>query len=225
MKLIVEPHIDDAAIGCGLLMSKLAQKNEAFAILSVSYYNYNQRDVRAKKALKALFENEYNFSKLYHYHLDPTYEIRTFFPQHYEYIKLNMSYNLNKINKSFDITEVYIPSADNHIDHEVINRICKQIFRPVKGSKIDTIIEYEIPNSKTLEFGSNNADQSFNYFIFGSKSDHNFKRKLLDNYIENYNLKEKDDFRSAEFVLKHNELIGYKYGYDSGERYKIIFKK
>ena len=225
MKLFIEPHIDDAEIGCGILMSKLAQENEPFIVLSVAFYEYNSKDIKAKQESLKLFKNIYNFNQAYYYNLDPEYEIRTYFPQYYEYLKLNIEYKSKIIMKNFDITEVFIPSADNHIDHEITNKICKQLFRPIKGSKIDTIIEYEIPNSKTLEFGSNNQDQAFNYFIFGSESDLNFKKKLLDNYIENYNLKEKDDFRSAEFVLKHNELIGYKYGYDCGVRYKIIFKK
>jgi len=123
-----------------------------------------------------------------------------------------------------NIDYVFCPAGDNHTDHEIVNQITHEKFRPLKDNKLKGIFEYELPSSGTL------LNKHFNYPNFNfnfdfSKKIFEKKKNLLENYVQVGALRENGDMRSKQFVLNYHKLQGQKYGKYAAEQFRsYIFR-
>jgi len=225
MKIFIGAHLDDIEIGCGAYLSKLKEEgvleyiDKKFLILSEGMFK-NPIDLSRKRREAfeinmeklGIKENEY---KIISQRMD------TEFHKHYHEIKYYLNELLKEAYDSYDDIEVYFHSADNHHDHQLVNKLVKEIFRPFFVVKL---IEYEIPGSNLYNKPGDNFNQ---YFLFDEKIAQK-KKELLESY-KNISLFDVPDIRGIEMIMKHNEFYGSKFReYDEkifAERYNIIFQK
>jgi len=218
MKLFIGAHLDDIEIGCGAYLSCLKKRgeldfiNKRILILSEGRFN-NPIDIRNKRkeAFKinmeklGIKENEYKIL---------SQRIDTEFHDYQHEIK----HHLNKLLKEAqedEIIEVYFHSADNHQDHQIVNKLVKEIFRPFL---VNRLIEFEIPSSNLF----NQPGDNFNYYLPFDKEIAEMKQELINSY-KDISLFATKDARDINYTLTFNKLQGQKLNKDFCERYNIIY--
>ena len=213
MKLFIGAHLDDIEIGCGAYLSSLSIKNLTDDT-HVIIFSEGRLGGKSKERIDAFKKNMEilgikNYSIL-------SQEIDTFFDSKYEDLKLFLTYKINKY-KLFEenILEVYFNSADNHKDHELINRLVKETFRPFMVNKL---VEYEIPSSNLF----NTPGDNFNWYYQFDRSIAEMKGRLIYSY-KNISLFDTKDARDIDYTLQFNKLQGNKIGKSHVERYNILY--
>jgi len=219
MKLFIGAHLDDIEIGCGGYLSYLKDRGELeyiekrFLILSEGRFT-NSIDL-SKKRREAfeinmeklgIKENEY---KIINQRID------TEFYNYQHEIKYHLNELLKEAQESADCIEVYFHSADNHQDHQIVNKLVKEIFRPFL---VNRLIEFEIPSSNLF----NQPGDNFNYYFNFNNNIAELKQELIDSY-KNISLFTTEDVRDINYTLAFNRIQGRKLNQDYVERYNIIY--
>jgi len=218
MEIFIGAHPDDIEIGCGAYLIK--EKNQGFInfkkFLVLSSGGPFESPFIIEKRIQAFKKNmEYlNISEEKYKIINRNYATRFF--DYKSEIKNYLEEFAKEIFKENDYLKVFFHSADNHQDHQIINQLVKEVFRPFL---VDKLIEFEIPSSNLY----NKPGDNFNIYFDFDENIAKEKQKLLDSY-KDISLFKKDDARDINFTIKHNKYLGEKFGGEYMERYHLIFK-
>jgi len=222
-KLFIGAHLDDIEIGCGAYISTLKHPKKSLAVPISFGHSLHKKEINIKR--KEIFEkNMKELGTLFISDENKNFLDTKFF-ENQGIIKMKLLVLL-EIAKEYKIKEIYFHSEDNHQDHEIVNRLVKEIFRPFVYPELEALIEYEIPGSNLYGKPGDN----FNTFFFFDEEVLEKKRKLIKNY-EGICTFETGDARDYNYPITANKKEGFKWGQKTGndikacERYNVIWRK
>lgn len=141
--LVIAPHMDDEALGCGGVICKHVQAGDDVNVIFVAHRIYNhvydskKNEIERSHALKAKEALGYKnaiFLDMSDERLDASVQ--------------NIIIALEEHARSFDPEIVYVPfRGDNNQDHRAAFDAARVAFRPSAASSVKAVRMYEVPSS------------------------------------------------------------------------------
>lgn len=220
--LIITPHFDDETIGCGGLMSSLAESKCDILILVVathnSTYNYNvnrvvsneERKMESILALRSLGVPEHSLVQL----------------EGFEDGKLDQCSMkelvtvLDKYIREFKPTTVLFPYSSHHQDHQAVYKASIAALRPtVSTNFIRLKAAYEYPYITTSWNSSMSSDSKLYYPLSQRHIDK--KREALKEYKSQL-ARDPRDILDVSSIINLAKVRGTEIGYDYAEAFYPI---
>ncbi len=159
--LIIAPHMDDEALGCGGVIAKHKAGGDKVSVIFVAHRAYNHNfdnklnDIEKSHALKAkriLGYDEAVFLDLPDERLDVAVQD----------IIIPVENYFAKIKPGI----VYIPfSGDNNQDHRAVFDAARVVLRPTAALFVSNIFMYEVPSSTEQSLPTPNTVFMPNYYV------------------------------------------------------------
>lgn len=225
--LIISPHCDDETIGCGGLMSSLADKGVNIRVIIVAThnntYNYsvgrivdNEERVRetryAMNALCAMSDNRSRIDLIqFEGFEDGKLDICS---------KKDLISSIDRQIRDFRPSAVLFPYSSHHQDHQAVYQASIAALRPtVDTSFIKLRAAYEYPYI-TTSWNSNMKSDSKIYYPL-SRRDITRKRSALEEYKSQL-VRDTRDILSVDSIITLARVRGKEIGYEFAEAFYPI---
>jgi len=212
--LVVTAHYDDLEIAMSGLISDI-NKDTEIRVMCLEDLSNSDKSIENKKIY---LENCKKMNIVpeeignYIYYITPTY-----YKENYKFIKTVLAIHFEQLNSEY----VFIHSGsknEHHSDHIFLNKICKEILRPLEDNNLKGIIEFEVPGNQSPDF------EYYNYrypLSFKAKEE---RKEILNKYPK-YHSSSKDR-RGIYYLNMYNMLISTYFNIDGesiygAEQYKI----
>lgn len=217
--LIITPHFDDETIGCGGLMSSLANKKSSKVRVVVvatnkATYNYNverivSNDERKRESIRALYElglSEESLIQLEGFE-DGKLDICN---------RMSLVTQLDRQIRDFEPTAVLFPYSSHHQDHQAVYQASISALRPTVATnfiKLKAMYEYPYITSWSSTV---NPDSKLYYPL--SEEDIGRKKNALRAYKSQL-VRDPRDILDVSSIITLAKVRGTEIGHDYAEAF------
>jgi len=216
--LVVTAHYDDLEIAMSGLISDINKDTEIKVICLEDLSNLDKSLENKKIYLENCKKMNVVPESLgqYIYYITPTC-----YKENYKFIKTVLAIHFEQLDPEY----VFIHSGsknEHHSDHIFLNKLCKEILRPLEDNNLKGIIEFEVPGNQSPDFEYYNYRYPLQYPV-------NIERnKMLNKYPKIHGLSK--DRRGLHYINKYNMLAATYFSINGesiygAEQYKLeIFR-
>jgi len=203
-RLIIGAHCDDIIMGAaGMLLNTLDDYNTISFTLCKGRKEKN--DQLQKERVKIDFEN-LTLCGISEVIQDDYYDLTL---DRISNVEINQK--IEELILKIKPHEVICINKDNHFEHKIIYNAVKSATRMSRNKFIKSVIAYDIPTAMNL-------NKDYDGCVFENiQNTEIIKLNMLEKYkTENIDLDE---------VYNVHKIFGYQSGFESAERFKIIYKR
>ncbi len=216
--LIVATHPDDETLGCsGAIQWHKKNGDEVYWVIATEMKKsegWSNQKISNRKIEIDSVANEYNFNKIFNFHL-PTTKLETL--PYSEIIE-----NIVQVYKEISPDIIYVPySSDVHTDHQIIAKAFQSTFKSFRYSHVQKILVYETLSETEVNFSE---EKKFNPNYFINISNYiDEKIRIMSIYKSEFG--EHPFPRSEKTIRALASLRGSQSGFEAAEAFMLIYQK